>query len=465
MSASAQSGLCRGAALVVLSALVLAAAQPMAEAKPSQLSAKVRGALSQLRGTRGCVGAPSARRANCAIARALKGPGPFMGSRAIAVSPDGNNVYVASSTSNAIAIFDRDKQTGTLSQPSGKGGCISSRGAGGCARAVGLIGPNSIAVSGNGRNVYATSRTTSSVTSFARNRKTGALRQLPGGCISGPPLPACTVGQALLAPDVIVVSRDGKNVYAGSFFGNSVAAFSRDATTGALSQLAGAAGCIAEATSGCAPGIAMGAIEGLAITGDGTSLYTGSALSNAVAILTRDPSTGALSQATDGTGCIVNAPLTDCVTGVQLAGANAVALSPGEGQAYVTSLLSNSVTSFNHGTLTQKQGTAACLVFLRAVGCSFGRAMSAPEGIDVAPDGKNVYVAAFTTGAIDVLNRNPVTGRVAQKSGHAGCLGRSLGCKPARATGGASSIAISPDGRYVYMTSFSSNAVDVFRRK
>ncbi|HEX3562839.1 MAG TPA: hypothetical protein VHU24_08390, partial [Solirubrobacterales bacterium] len=101
----------------------------------------------------------------------------------------------------------------------------------------------------------------------------------------------------------------------------------------------------------------------------------------------------------------------------------------------------------------------------RAVGCSFGRAMSAPEGVDVAPDGKNVYVAAFNTGAIDVLNRNPATGRVAQTAGHVGCLGRSLGCKPARATGGASSIAISPDGRYVYMTSFSSNAVDVFRRK
>jgi DNA-binding beta-propeller fold protein YncE len=390
-----------------------------------------------------------------------------MGSRAIAVSPDGHNVYVASSTSNAIAIFDRDRQTGTLSQPTGKGGCIASRSGAGCAKAVGLTGPNSIAVSGNGRNVYATSRDSNAVTAFVRNRKTGALRQLPGGagCVSGLSLPGCAAGLALLAPDVVVVSRDGKNVYAGSFFGNSVAAFNRDPTTGGLAQPAGAAGCIAEATSGCAPGIALGAIEGLAITGDGSSVYTGSALSNAVAILTRDPSTGALTQATDGSGCIVDAPLTGCTTGVQLAGANAVALSPGDKQAYVTSLLSNSVTSFNHGTLTQKQGTAGCLVFLRAVGCSFGRAMSAPEGIDVAPDGKNVYVAAFTTGAIDVLNRNRATGRVAQKPGHAGCLGRSIGCKPARATLGASSIAISPDGRYVYMTSFYSNAIDVFRRK
>jgi len=388
-----------------------------------------------------------------------------MGSRAIAVSPDGKNVYVASSTSNAIAIFRRNERTGTLTQPAGKGGCIASPGGNGCARAAGLIQPNSVAVSGNGRNVYATSRAGNSVTSFARNGKTGALRQLSNGCISGITLPGCVTGQALVAPDVVVISHDGKNVYAGSFFGNAVAIFTRDPSSGALTQPSGAAGCIAEAISGCAPGIALGAVEGLAISGDGSSVYTGSALSNAVAILTRDPSTGALTQATDGSGCIVDAPLAGCVTGVQLSGANAVALSPGGTQAYVTSLLSNSVTSFNHGTLTQRQGTAGCLVFLRAVGCSFARAMSAPEGIDVSPDGKNVYVAAFTTGAIDVLNRNPATGRVAQKTGHPGCLGRSLGCKPARATGGASSIAISPDGRYVYMTSFSSNAVDVFRRK
>ena len=175
------------------------------------------------------------------------------------------------------------------------------------------------------------------------------------------------------------------------------------------------AGCIAEATSGCATGIALGAPEGLAISRDGSSLYVASAVSNAVAVLARDPSTGALTQATDDSGCIVDAPLTGCTTGVQLGGANAVALSSDDGQAYVASLLSNSVTSFDRsaqtGDLAQKQGTAGCLVFLRAVGCSFGRAMSEPEGVVAAPDGKNVYVAAFATGAIDVLNRNRASGR------------------------------------------------------
>jgi DNA-binding beta-propeller fold protein YncE len=393
-----------------------------------------------------------------------------MGSRAIAVSPGGKNVYVASSTSNAIAIFDRNKNTGVLEQPKGAGGCIASRGEAGCATAVGLDGANSVAVSADGRNVYATARDSSAVTAFQRNRRTGALRQLPGGCLSGLPLPGCTAGDALVAPDVVVVSPDGHNVYAGAFFGNAVVTFTRDPSTGALTQPASPAGCIAESNGACTPGIALGSVEGLAISRDGATVYTGSALSNAVAILTRDPSTGALAQATDNTGCIANAALTGCTLGVQLGGANAVAVSPNDAQVYVTSLLSNSVTSFNRssaGTLAQKQGTTGCLVLLRAPGCSFGRSLSEPEGLAVSPDGTNVYVAAFGTGALDVLTRNRRTGRILQKPGRAGCLAarRRPGCGPARAVRGISSIAISPDGRFVYTTSFTSNAVDVFRRR
>jgi len=400
------------------------------------------------------------------------GPGPFMGSRAVAVSPDGRNVYVASSRSNAIAVFRRNPKTGALGQPSGAAGCVATKGASGCGKAIGLNGPNSLAVSANGRNVYATSRGSNAVTAFRRDRSTGALHQLPGavGCVSGVPLPGCAAGRALFGPDVVVVSKDGANVYVGSFFGNAVAVFTRDRKGGGLSQPTGSAGCIAAAISGCAPGAALGAPEGMAISDNGASVYVASALSNAVAVLSRDPATGALAQASDGSGCIVDSPLTGCTTGVQLAGANAVALSPGGNDAYVTSLFSNSVTSFTRspssGALTQKAGTVGCLVWLRAVGCSFGRALSSPEGIVVSPDGENVYVAAFATGAIDVLDRGSKSGVVAQKPGRAGCLAPPYvpGCSPGRALRGVSSLAVSPDGRNVYATAFGSNALDVFRR-
>ena len=65
--------------------------------------------------------------------RALREPAPFLGSNAVAISPDGKNVYVASSRSDAIAVFRRNARTGRLAQRSGAAGCI----AGGCAEARG----------------------------------------------------------------------------------------------------------------------------------------------------------------------------------------------------------------------------------------------------------------------------------------------------------------------------------------
>jgi DNA-binding beta-propeller fold protein YncE len=430
------------------------------------------GTLTQLAGKRGCLVDRSAKAGSCAQARALNGPGPFMGSRAIAISPNGKQVYIASSKSDAIAIFTRDHQTGALAQARKAAGCVAVKRAYGCAGAIGLDEPNSVAVSPDGRNVYATSRAGNSVTAFARNPKTGALRQLPpplAGCISGLPIPGCAGGLALLAPDVVVVSPDGNNVYVGSFFGNSVAAFARNPATGALTQLAGSAACIAEATAGCTTGIALDSVEGLAISPNGADVYAATALSNAVVTLSRDPATGALAQAGDGSGCIVESTLTGCTVGRQLAGANAVAVSPDGDGVYVTSLFSDSVTSFarngSSGSLAQMEGTKGCLIFLRSAGCSFGRALVAPEGLAFSPNGKNAYVTAFKTGAIAVLNRGK-GGVVAQKPGTAGCLGPpSLhDCTPARALKGVSSIALSPDGRYLYSTSFESDAVDVFRR-
>jgi DNA-binding beta-propeller fold protein YncE len=458
--------------LFALTGLVLLVLPAAAPAAPAAKKASRPGTLTQLAGPRGCLVDRAAKTPDCARARALDGPGPFMGSRAIALSPNGRQVYVASSRSDAIAVFARDPKTGTLSQPAGKAGCIAAKGAEGCAAAIGLDEPNSVAVSADGKNVYATSRAGNSVSSFVRNPKTGALRQLPpplSGCISGVPLPGCASGLALLAPDVVVVSPDGNNVYVGSFFGNSVAAFSRNPATGALSQLAGNAACVAEATSGCATGVALKSVEGLAISADGDSVYAATALSNAVVVLARNASTGALAQSTDGSGCIVESALTGCTVGRELSGANAVAVSPNDANVYVTSLFSNSVTSFNCGTsnglLAQKEGTPGCLIYLRSAACSFGRALIAPEGLALSPDGRNVYVAAFKSGAIAVLDRGS-GGAVAQKPNAAGCVAaRTLpGCTAGRALKGVSSIALSPDGRYLYSTSFGSDAVDVFRR-
>jgi DNA-binding beta-propeller fold protein YncE len=459
------------AALVVLAALALpASALGASKAQSGKRSARTIGTLAQLPGSRGCLVDRSQHGGPCAPARALKGPATLLGSRAVALSPGGRNLYVASAGSDAIAIFTRNARTGTLTQRKGAAGCIAAKGAAGCAPAVGLNGPNSVAVSPDGRNVYATSLGSESVAVFRRNLSTGALSQPRdgSGCIAVIPLPTCATARGLGGPDVITVSPDGENVYVGSFFGNAIAVFDRNPSTGALTQPTDATGCLTETpTSGCATGLALEGVEGMAISNDGRSVYLGAAVSEALVVLARNPATGALAQASDGSGCIVTTPLAGCTAGVQLGGADAVAVSPDDSSVYVTSLFSKSVTSFTRsssGTLTQKSGASGCLVFLRSTGCSFGRALSAPEGLAVSPDGASVYAASYAPGTIAVLNRDKRSGVVAQKPLKAGCAGSVPDCSPAQVLSGLGSLVVSPDGRFVYAAASKSNAVAVFRR-
>ena len=128
--------------------------------------------------------------------RALRGPAPFLGSHAIAISPDGRNVYVASSKSNAIAIFTRDARTGALT-PALRARPAASPLAGAewlRDRAVGLDGPQ-LGRRQPRRHRTSTRRRWAATRSpvFRRNPSTGALTQLGGGagCIANAATPGC----------------------------------------------------------------------------------------------------------------------------------------------------------------------------------------------------------------------------------------------------------------------------------
>ena len=211
----------------------------------------------------------------------------------------------------------------------------------------------------------------------------------------------------------------------------------------------------------------------MAISGDGDNVYVAAAVSNALGVFARDPSTGALTQATDGTGCIAAAPLTGCTTGVA-----ARRRERRRGQPRRRRRLRHVAAEQQRHVLHAHVGDRAAhaedrhvrpaSIYLLAVGCSLGRALSAPEGLAVSPDGADVYVAAFTSGAIDDLrSATPDSGALIQKPRRPGCLHRAAppgtACRAARLLG-ASSVAVSPDGAYVYSAAFQSNAVGVFKR-
>ncbi|MBI3059231.1 MAG: beta-propeller fold lactonase family protein, partial [Deltaproteobacteria bacterium] len=136
------------------------------------------GALTQLAGTDGCV-TNQFNVGTCIVGKALDG------AEAVAVSPDGKHVYVASTQSDAVAVFSRDKATGVLTQLAGTDGCVSETGTGGnCAGGKALDGADAVAVSPDGKHVYVASNTSDAVAVFSRDKATGVLTQLAGtdGC-------------------------------------------------------------------------------------------------------------------------------------------------------------------------------------------------------------------------------------------------------------------------------------------
>jgi DNA-binding beta-propeller fold protein YncE len=330
-----------------------------------------------------------------------------------------------------------------------------------------------VAVSADGKNVYATSLKSSSVDIFTRRASTGALTQATDGtgCLAAVAIPGCTSARGLAGADVVAVSRDGRDVYVGSFIGSTVAVLARSMSDGTLTQPPGIGGCISQGGSGgCATALAMSAVEGLAVSGDGKNVYVAAPGSGALDVLARDPSTGALTQATDGSGCFVNSALTGCTLGRQLGGADAVVVSPDGQSVYVTALSTNSIANFTRtrstGRLAQASGTTGCAIYLLAVACTLGRTLIGAEGVAVSPDGANVYAVSFTPGSIDVFDRTASTAALMEKPRGPGCLiDHRLGCFHAQAMRGASSVAVSPDGRNVYIVAFASNAVAVFKRQ
>ena len=263
----------RGAALLALTAVLLSA--PVAWAL---------GELSQKPGTAGCVSETGTGGA-CQDGKALQTP------LGVAAGPDGKNLYVASGDSDALAIFDRDPDTGALKQKPGTAGCISEDGTGGlCQDGKALNAAFDVAASADGKSVYVASVDSDAVAILDRDPATGALTQKPGtaGCVSDDGTGgACQNGTALDGAVDVTASPDGKSVYVAARDAGAVAVFDRDPATGALTQKPGLA-CVSETGTGaCRDGTALDAAAGVATSTDGHSVYLASSFSSAVAVFDR----------------------------------------------------------------------------------------------------------------------------------------------------------------------------------
>jgi 6-phosphogluconolactonase (cycloisomerase 2 family) len=420
----------------------------------------------------GCVSATGTG-GECAVGTALDG------ATGVSLSPDGASVYVASETSRSVSIFSRDPVSGAIAQLPGTDACVSASGTGGaCAKGTALVGPRSLGLSPDGKNLYFPATTDAAVAIFARKQTTGALKQLAGtnGCISESGTNgACAVGRALSGARSAFVSPDGTSVYVASYFSDAVAIFSRNPTTGALTQLAGKAGCVSETgTSGaCADGIALDGARTVAVSADNKNVYVASEASGAVAIFTRNTTTGALTQLVGLKGCLSQTSTGGaCAKGRALGGAGGLAVSPKGDQVYVASMGSDAVAAFSRdqttGALTQLSGRSGCVSETGSGGsCADGKALDRARSVVISPDGSSAYVAAENGDAVAVFSRNAATGALTQRPGTGGCVsdsGSSGACADGRALDGPRAVSVSPDGKNVYAASFWSSAISIFAR-
>lgn len=346
---------------------------------------------------------------------------------------------------------------GGLEQLAGKAGCVqeTSLVVAACRPARALRGPVAIAISPDGQNVYVASRDSASLAAFRRDPKQGALEQLPGaaGCSSVGARFGCKDGILLQNPSAVAVSPDGQHVYVASFSEDSIAIFARDLDSGELSQPPVPNGCIREVGGGtCLDGEAMQGIAALAFSPDGLFLYVAANKSNAIAIFSRNPGTGRLTQLGFQSSQSHLGLVRDLA--VSPDGRSLYALADGVNDEDVLSLWNRNPVDGSLGPL----GSPSCISD-KGVYCAKAKFLNEPTAIEVSPDGTWVGVAGLIDDYFTVFRRfGPGT------LGEAGCAraGAPAPCVESAPIPNAASVAISPDGRNAYVGTFGSGLVTAF---
>ena len=387
--------------------------------------------LAQEAGTAGCV-TESGLGGECQDGRGLVEP------RAIALSPDGNNAYVADGLWNSVSTLDRDAG-GTLSPISSPSGCLSSAPTfyPDCADGRALGGARDVAVSPDGRSVYVAAGDDDGVAVLDRDAGDGVLTQSSGddGCVNIDGSSECQEGNALDEPASVAVSPDGRSVYVASEGpAGGIAVFERDPETGDLTQLSGTPGCVNDTGGECTDGLAQAlGVETVEVSPDGKAVYALSPARDAITLYTRDTTSGALTPIPAPTGCIVSKSAGGCTVATGLGEPRAIAFSGGGENAYVASERRDAILVFDRdassGTLTQKFGTAGCVSNTglsdpmqngTAGDCVNGVAMDGISSVVVLPDGTGLYATTKEASGLVVFER-AADGTIAQRPGTAGC--------------------------------------------
>jgi 6-phosphogluconolactonase (cycloisomerase 2 family) len=376
----------------------------------------------------------------------------------VTVSPDGRSVYLTSRGDDSIVHFARNPSTGFVSYVGCITGEVASGPAGSDACAAlpdaqvngtdsGLDDPKTkeVAVSADGKSVYAGSELDSSVVRFNRNPTTGALSF--ANCITGDSAAGGAGTDACLAiPDAalngnnsglgqprwVTVSPDDRSVYLGLDLDDGVARFDRNTSNGALTYR----GCISgdsntpcthvpSATAGgFGSGLALS--RGVDVSNDGKSLYSMGANDDSVARFDRNPETGALTYVGCLSGrddldpaCALIPTSTQFGDNSGLSQMRSLELSSDDRTLYTATQGDQSVAWFDRdratgalsfqGCITGDTDVTGCDAVPDAVQFGAQSGLSGPETAVVSEDGRSVYLGVNDDDAVARFSRVPDT--------------------------------------------------------
>lgn len=286
---------------------------------------------------------------------------------------------------------------------------------------------------------------------------------VPGGvyganCVSSTAVAPCaTIGANLGTPNDIAIAPDSSNVYVVTS-ANSLLTFSRDAGTGALTQI----DCIRNAT-GCRPiNLPTPPLAGpssVVVSPDGASVYVANssgALNNDYILqFDRGPG-GILSLKPAGSRCIANAgsAAAECTDGDVLVDPQDMAVAGNN--LYVASSGSGGVAALTIGAgggLVRPNDSAPWARCLKSVedleGCPAATGLAGARAIAAVYD--RVYVAT-NAGRVVTMQRDPSSGLLRAGGQTTSCVGTALtGCTtvPELANAAPTDLALTADSRVV----------------
>ena len=418
------------------------------------------GDLTQPAGTAGCISETGA--GSCADGRALHC------ASAVAVSPDGKSVYVvASEVSDAVVRLNRNPTTGAITQPAGSRRGASARP--GRGRAPTAMGSTARLGSRSARTGRAS---TSPRTSAAPWRASTATRP-PGRSPSPPGAPAasarrgaggpCADGHGFNSRDLRWRSAPtGRASTSPPSVSNAVVRLNRNTTTGAISQPAGAAGCISHTGAGpCADGHGLdraalrwrSAPTGRASTSPPPATpWCASSRNTTTGAISQPAGSRRLHQPTGG-GALRRRPRALPRDG----GGSQPGREERLRRLQPSSPWCASLATRPPGRLAQPAGTAGCLSETGAGPCADGHGLGIPHSVAVsARREERLRRLGLQATPWCASTRNTTTGALSQPAGTAGCISETGAgpCADGRGLDSAHDVAVSADGKSVYVASY-----------